>query len=190
MLHLIYSTTVIHIYITFISLFLPFFILLPHFWAGWLATVLLVGNNNPNLIILSTSRAVQPNKFIQNDYFWHAETILLYIVNMYFYYMVLVQRNLNRMSFETLELYPSSLKVLLCSWAETKAEWFVQYSRGAAEPKPKPKPSFVLTEQQKTTINSFSSSLDCKIPKSPSSSRILTVTITVVLLFEEQKPTP
>jgi hypothetical protein len=69
MLHLIYSTTVIHICITFISLFLPFFILLPHFWAGWLAPVLLVGNNNLTLIILSTSRAVQPNKFIQNYYF-------------------------------------------------------------------------------------------------------------------------
>jgi hypothetical protein len=38
--------TIAHIYITFILLFIPFFILLPLFWTGWLAQTFLVWHNN------------------------------------------------------------------------------------------------------------------------------------------------
>ncbi len=43
LLHHIYGYTVTHIYITFVLLFIPFFILLPHPWAGRLTRSLLSG---------------------------------------------------------------------------------------------------------------------------------------------------
>jgi hypothetical protein len=57
MLHLIYMVT--HIYITFILLFISFFILLLHLWAGRLALILLVGNSSVSYMDSSDSLATK-----------------------------------------------------------------------------------------------------------------------------------